>query len=743
MNKTYPMKKLINVIALYLILIIGVDLLAQQNIRIEGLVVDEDNKSLPYVNVYILNTNIGTTTDSDGRFRFTANIIGEVIISASMIGYTKYEKKLNGQQSQIIRLNIILNKELIKLQESIVLGSSFGSEKSKGVVLNSKDVYTTPGGAADIFQSLKTLPGLTQVSESAQLYVRGGDPIETLTMVDGATLYHPYTYESAYGGLFSNLNTSTVKGLYFSSGGFSTKYGDVLSGVLDIETKDEPINTNFLLGLSMAAANLNGEIPIIDEKLGVRFTSQQSYTKPIMWFNGALDEFTTSPSSRDFSLTAVYRYSKRGKLKLFGLYAEDKQGVNIDRAEYDGVFNGNSTNNFYNLHQTHIFASNILFKNSLSLNRHTNIWRLGILDFKQTDDVIKLRSDMEYQITNNLKLISGFEFKNRKRIYKGIVPDEDFDFRPQAIGNDIDVSVDIYRIGGYGELELKNLFGIENFFTVSGIRYDSFPDLKVDWFDPRIGIGYKLTNESTVKLAAGIFHQLPDLRLFSKDDGNPNLKSMKAEHLVISYDLSIDKNSSIRIEGYHKKYSSLPLENELTNYNNNGKGFANGVDIILKGKFPLGLEGWISYGYINTKRKWLEFENLSKSDFDISHNLAIVMNYRFSAMWRVGINYKFATGRPFTPVVDSEINSYSRIYQPIYGIDNSERFPNYHRLDFRITHLNQIFKKFFTVFYIEALNILDITNLFGYSYSPDYSERYRVKSYFGRRTIVFGAQISF
>ena len=743
MNKIQPMKKLINVIVFYLILIIGVDLLAQQNITIEGSVVDEDNKSLPYVNVYILNTTIGTTTDLDGSFSFTADFIDDTILSASMIGYTKYEKKLSGQHSQNIKLNIILKKELIKLKESIVVGSSFGSEKGKGVVLSSRDVYTTPGGAADIFQSLKTLPGLTQVSESAQLYVRGGDPSETLTMVDGATLYHPYTYESAYGGLFSNLNTSTVKGLYFSSGGFSTKYGDVLSGVLDIETKDEPMNTNFLLGLSMAAANLNGEIPIIDEKLGIRFTSQQSYTKPIMWFNGALDEFTTSPSSRDFSLTAVYRYSKKGKIKLFGLYAKDKQGVNIDRAEYDGVFNGNSTNNFYNLHQTHILASNILIKNSLSFNRHSNFWSLGILDFKQTDDVIKLRSDMEYQITNNLKLISGFEYENRKRKYKGIVPEEDFDFRPEALGNNIDVTVGIYRVGGYGEIEFKNLFGIKNFFTVSGIRFDSFPGLKVDWLDPRIGIGYKLTNESAVKLAVGIFHQLPDLRLFSEDDGNPNLKSMKAEHVVISYDLLFGKNNSIRIEGYHKKYSNLPLENNLTNYTNNGEGFANGLDIIIKGDFPLDIEGWVSYGFINTKRKWLDFEYLSKSDFDITHNISIVMNHRLSAMWKVGINYKYATGRPYTPVLDSKLNPLSNIYEPVYGLDNSDRFPNYQRLDFRVTHLNQLFKKYFAVFYIEALNILDITNLFGYSYNPDYSERFKVKSYFGRRTIVLGAQITF
>ena len=440
------MKHLI-IYRLFLLLLLssfGSGVIAQHIIKLSGVVIDEDNNPLPYVNVYFLNSKEGSTTDEQGKFSFNTQSLGEFTITASLIGYNKFEQSINLSQQKNIDLKIQLFMEVIKLQESIVIGSSFGSEKSKGVVLSSKDVFTTPGGAADIFQSLKTLPGLTQVSESAQLFVRGGDPIETLTMVDGATLYHPYTYESSYGGLFSNLNTSTVKNLYFSSGGFSSKYGNALSGILDIETKNEPESTNFLIGISMAAANLNGEIPLIDDKLGIRFTTQQSFTKPIMWFNGSLDEFTTSPTSRDLSLSVIYRYSKSGRLKLFGLSAEDRQGVNVDRAEYDGIFNGNSKNNFINLRHTDILAANLLVKNSLSFNRHTNLWKLGVLDFKQTDDVIKIRSDVEYQIFNNLKLVSGLEFEQRERNYLGTIPAEDYDVRPDAIGENIDATIKNY-----------------------------------------------------------------------------------------------------------------------------------------------------------------------------------------------------------------------------------------------------------------------------------------------------------
>jgi len=719
------------------------NLIAQEKTTIYGIVTEIDGRPLPYVNVYILNSNNGSTTDVKGKFSFKTDVQGESTITASMIGFKNFKQKLYLKNQKTFEINVILEKEIIKLRETIVVGSSFGTEKSKGVVLSSKDVYTTPGGAADIFQSLKTLPGLTQVSESAQLFVRGGDPTETITMVDGATLYHPYTYESAYGGLFSNLNTNVVKGIYFSSGGFSTKYGNALSGVLEIETKDEPINTNYLLGISMAAASINGEITLIDDKFGIRFTSQQSFTKPIMWFNGSLDKFTTTPSSQDLSLSLIYKYSNSGKIKLFGLYAEDKQGVNIDRAEYDGVFNGNSTNNFLNIRHTDILSSNLLIKSSLSFNYHSNKWKLGILDFQQTDDVYKIRSDIEFQISNNLKFVSGLEFEQRERNYLGTIPEVDYDIRPEAISKNIDAKIGNYRLGGYAELEITSLFGYPKLFLVGGSRMDAFPKLNIRWLDPRAGIGYKLSEKSTVKLAFGIFHQLPDLRLLSTEDGNSKLQSMRANHIILSYDFQIDKFNSLRIEAYYKNYSNLPLEDDKLNYNNNGEGFANGIDFIAKGKLPIGFEGWLSYGLINTKRRWMDYEKLSNSDFDITHNLSVILNYRLSSMWKLGVNYKFATGRPHTPIISSTYNFNAGVYEPTYGINNSERFPNYHRLDFRVTHLNQIFNKYFTVFYLEALNILDITNLFGYSYNEDYSKKYKIKSYFGRRTIVLGAQMSF
>ncbi|MDH3252961.1 MAG: hypothetical protein OEM41_09235, partial [Ignavibacteria bacterium] len=60
-----------------------------------------------------------------------------------------------------------------------------------------------------------------------------------------------------------------------------------------------------------------------------------------------------------------------------------------------------------------------------------------------------------------------------------------------------------------------------------------------------------------------------------------------------------------------------------------------------------------------------------------------------------------------------------------------------------LTHLTQLFGEHFAAFYVEGLNILNIENMFGYNYSSDYSERKEIRSYFGRRLLVLGMQVSF
>jgi hypothetical protein len=163
---------------------------------------------------------------------------------------------------------------------------------------------------------------------------------------------------------------------------------------------------------------------------------------------------------------------------------------------------------------------------------------------------------------------------------------------------------------------------------------------------------------------------------------------------------------------------------------------------MLKGNWFNEVDGWVSYGFISTKRLWMDFNKFTSSTFDITHNFTIVATYRVTESLLAGINYKYATGRPFTTVDGANYNVEKNIYEPVDGSTNSKRLPDYNRLDLRLTYLVQLLNRYFTVFYVEGINILDIKNIFGYNYNFDYTERISVNSYFGRRTVVVGIQIT-
>jgi hypothetical protein len=715
---------------------------AQEGISIVGKVIDSEDNPLSYVNVYLLDSFDGAMSDEAGMFNFSTLKAGEIFLVASLIGYEKYQVSVNTDTSNGKLFTIRLISTALETDDVIVTASSYGSAEDNGVVMTSMDVITTPGGAADIFQSLKTLPGVTQVSESAQLYVRGGDPNETITLLDQASLYHPFTYESAYGGLFSNINTETIKGMFFSSGGFSAKYGNALSGVLDLETKNEPDVQSFLIGVSLASADISGQIPITYSELGLRFSARQSFTKPIFWLNGGLDEFTVLPVSSDANATLTYKFSKTGRIKLFYSIAKDEQGVNVKLPGYTDEFNGSSDNNLVNLCVSDIVFDNTVVKASISKTGYESTWELGILDIVRKDNGLKFRFDTETILSTSSKLLVGGEWEYRDAQFNGVIPAEDYDVRSEAEGELINAQFDVSRTGVYVETELSNFLGIEKLFIIGGLRADVVSPLSLNWIDPRAGIGYKLTDELTFNLGWGIFQQHPDPRLYSSSDGNPELDAMNATHYIASLDYKINNLSSARIEAYYKEYKNLPLEDHILNYNNNGYGFARGIDFMIKGELFGIIGGWLSYGFINTERRWMDYEELTSSDFDITHNLTIVAKYNLTSSLQIGVNYKYATGKPFTPVLNSMYIPELDIFEPLYGKDNSDRYPTYQRLDIRLTYLTQLFDSYFTVFYMEGLNILDINNIFGYSYNKDYSQRQKVDSYFGRRTIVFGMQIT-
>lgn len=204
-----------------------------------------------------------------------------------------------------------------------------------------------------------------------------------------------------------------------------------------------------------------------------------------------------------------------------------------------------------------------------------------------------------------------------------------------------------------------------------------------------------------------------------------------------------------RLEAYHKEYTGLVLPDKQSNYTNNGQGFADGVDLFFKyGAFLLTpINGWISYSYLHSRR--LQARNLveryeyeeAPSPFDITHNLTIVAKAQIIQLLSGAITFRYATGRPVTPVVGALYRSEGNYYEPIFGAVNSERLPNFGRLDVSLSYFLPFGSANSAIFYFAVSNLLNRANPVRYEYSMDYSEKkLRTSDY--RQFIYFGVSVS-
>ncbi|MEC9209784.1 MAG: carboxypeptidase-like regulatory domain-containing protein [Bacteroidota bacterium] len=226
---------------------------------INGYITDEQNNSLPAVNISILNQNIGVTSDSNGKYNLDIPPNRSIVIVYSFIGYQMEKIRIPMlKKGQIYSLNIQLKSSSTLLEDVIIIDQK--SRKESFSRIKPKHVSVLPGNSGGIEAILKTLPGVSSANElSSQYSVRGGNFDENLVYVNGIEVYRPFLVRSGQQEGLSFVNTDMVGSILFSAGGFDAKYGDKMSSVLDITYKRPRKNAASLqLSLLGGSAHFEG-----------------------------------------------------------------------------------------------------------------------------------------------------------------------------------------------------------------------------------------------------------------------------------------------------------------------------------------------------------------------------------------------------------------------------------------------------------------------------------------------------
>jgi vitamin B12 transporter len=360
------------------------------NTIIKGCITNQKKEALVGVNVFLEGTLDGASTDEEGCFEFTTGETGEANLLIRMIGYGDFRKKLF-LEGEKIELKVSLKERALKGEGVTVRASSFTTGEESGVTLTPLEVLITPGAAADVCWAIKSFPGVQHVEEGAGLFVRGGEVTETKFLLDGANVYHPYRYESPTGGFFGTFSPFLLKGTYFSSGGFGAEYGNALSGVLSMESLDLPSERAINLRVGLANLSVAGALPL-SENLGVNFSGNQSNTRTLFSFNNVEGDFTEYPFSYDLNLNLAWRYSKKGRVKLFLFREKDNVGVSLQDPTWGGNYYGTENSNLYNLLVDQALSDNTFLKFNISrtdFSKETEITADNeyVMDLDEADEI--------------------------------------------------------------------------------------------------------------------------------------------------------------------------------------------------------------------------------------------------------------------------------------------------------------------------------------------------------------------
>lgn len=243
-------------------ILLSAQLFAGNTGKIVGKVTDNSTgEALFGVNILVVGTTRGATSDPDGKFSIIGIPIGNYAVRVSAIGYAQTEMKdVKIGADETTQLNFKMLTEEVQLSGVTVTADQqmVNSQITSGTQTVSKEAIESIPNVKNVEDVLKLQAGV--VKQGNQLFLRGGRANEVQYLVDGiptnsivgnagdlqttsslnAELSALYAGASqGIGGGSSGLSVSAnaIQSVSVQTSGFDADYGNAQSGIINIVTK--------------------------------------------------------------------------------------------------------------------------------------------------------------------------------------------------------------------------------------------------------------------------------------------------------------------------------------------------------------------------------------------------------------------------------------------------------------------------------------------------------------------------
>jgi vitamin B12 transporter len=241
-------------------------------------------------------------------------------------------------------------------------------------------------------------------------------------------------------------------------------------------------------------------------------------------------------------------------------------------------------------------------------------------------------------------------------------------------------------------------------------------------------------------VAAGVYHEVLDPLYYAAGIGKPGISAEAGRQFVAGMQIG-EGRDMLRIEIYDKEYSHLSAFTEDNRaLVDAGTGNARGAELFVKRQLWPFLSARATYSYVDSHRTAARTGEIARTPYDITNSLTLIGDQELAKGWNVSGAYRYATGKPFTPIVGGTFDAAERAYIPVYGAPYSERLPHASRVDLSLARTTRA-RSSLLVYFAEVENLLDRNNVDEYTYKPGYSERLPVRSLF-KRSLYVGASLT-
>lgn len=622
---------------------------------VSGVVLDRISRQpISGANVSILNTEplLGTITDNNGKFTIENVPIGRQDIQVSFLGYEIVILQGNLISSS---KSFVVTIELQELPQS--LGEVVLSPVSNQKPLNKmakvsarsfsiEEASRFAGGLSDPARVAYNFPGATfGAPQDNGVVIRGNSPTNVLWRINGLEVSGASHFGGgnlAGAGLITIFSSNVLGTSDFLTGAFPAEYGNVTSGVFDINFKKGTTDKNKwttqlgILGIDIATEG--------------RFKKKSEASYLINYRHGFIGYYGrlaggVAPDYQDISFNLSLPTAKGGNFNIWGIgglsaiftpygeyemkedeikQRETENDFQQDDIDFDmaavGINHKIKLGNRSLLNSTLGFTSTGYESSSEWFTPDADTLNTGSLTpysyLQNRESKITLTSNLTHKFSENIYITSGIiaDYIN----FNAIARQAD---KPQEpLMEFLNAKDNTYYLQTYGQTNVRLTPKIN---IQAGINISHFGLSGETTFEPRVGLRWKPLRDLSIGLGYGRHSRREELKVYFFDyiddtnqkQNNTNLDRTKANHYIASIDWNITKNLKLSIEGYYQELSKVPVAVDssysVANYTqlweldkrliNQGMSTNKGIDIALEQVFHKDYYYLISASFFDSK----------------------------------------------------------------------------------------------------------------------------------------------